>query len=176
MKKGMLSLSINVWTEKYGWFPTFRKVYRWIIGDKTMMKALMLVVLMAGIASAEPMNIIDMEHPLLNARIGMSWDSSGKQHSTAYVPFIYVVGKTSKREYATLNFGAIDKMNGGKVGYAVSVGARIDTIFQKFGESAFAQKWLMFAVLPPIQISPCFVTQDFKKFTPMLTVATKFGK
>lgn len=141
-----------------------------------MIKALMLVALMAGAASAEPMNVIDMEHPLLNARIGMAWEISGKQHSIAYVPFVYLVGSTSKREYATLNFGAIDKMENGKVGYVVSIGARMDTILQKFGESKFAQKWLMFAILPPVQISPSFVTTDFKKFTPMISIATKFGK
>lgn len=142
------------------------------------MKNFIALVLILGAVSvrAEEVTAIDAEHPLLNARVGISWDRTGKQHSTAYIPMISVVGKTSKLEYASLNMGVVDKMDDGKTGYTVSVGARIDNMFAKFGSSSFAQKYLLFAVLPPVQISPCFVTQDFKKFVPMLTIATRFGR
>jgi hypothetical protein len=124
----------------------------------------------------ETMAVVDSEHPLLNARVGIAWDINGKQHSVAYVPMIYAVGATSRLEYATLNLGVVDKLANGRVGYVASLGIRLDTVFDKLGRSAFAQKYLMFALLPPVQISPCFVSQDLKKFIPMLTIATKFGK
>ena len=120
--------------------------------------------------------VIDSEHPLLNARVGISWDWTGAQHKTAYMPLLSFVGSSSKAEYATLNMGVVDNMANGRVGYTVSIGARIDNIFVKLGQSAFAQKYLLFALLPPVQISPCFVTQDFKKYLPMLTIATRFGR
>jgi hypothetical protein len=124
----------------------------------------------------ETMAITDSEHPLLGSRVGIAWDITGKQHTVAYVPMVYVVGSNSKLEYATFNIGVVDKMANGKVGYVASLGFRLDTVFDKLGRSAFAQKYLLFAVLPPVQISPCFVSQDFKKFIPMITIATKFGK
>ena len=144
-----------------------------------MKKTLMISLMLLGFGTsvnAETLSIIDMERPLLNARVGIAWDHTGKQYSLAQVPVLYLVGRTSKMEYGTFNLGAVNKMANGKVGYTASVGVRLDNLFVKFGQSSFAQKYLMFAVLPPVQISPLFVTQDFKKFIPMISIATKFGR
>ena len=126
-------------------------------------------------AQSEPIRSIDMSAPLADARIGLAWDMKGEQLGIAYVPVVYVVGSATGREYATLNLGASDKLDTGKAGYLVSFGFRMDTIFAKLGETKFAKKWLRFAALPPMQISPCFITGDFKKYTPMLSISTKFG-
>ena len=142
---------------------------------RIVMIALLLVSCGSGAVRGEEIKAIDASNPLLNARIGLAWDIKGTQYGVAYIPIVYVVGKTSGREYFTLNGGVVNKMSNGKVGYNVSVGTRIDTIFAKWGESEFSRKYLRFAVLPPMQISPSFVTQDFKKFTPMLVIASKFG-
>ena len=138
--------------------------------------ALQLLGFAAGVSAQDaPIKAIDMSAPLADARIGLAWDMKGEQLGVAYVPVVYIVGHYSGREYATLNLGASDKLDTGKVGYLVSFGFRMDTIFEKLGETAFAKKWLRFAILPPMQISPCFITGDFKKFTPMLSISTKFG-
>lgn len=131
----------------------------------------------AGVANAqsEPVKAIDMSAPLADARIGLAWDLKGGQLGVAYVPIVYIVGSKTGREYATLNLGASDTLDTGKAGYLVSFGFRMDTIFAKLGETDFAKKWLRFAILPPMQISPSFVTGDFKKFVPMLSISTKFG-
>ena len=126
-------------------------------------------------AQAEPIKAIDMNAPLADARMGLAWDMAGTQLGVAYVPLIYVVGSDTGREYATINLGASDVLATGKAGYLVSVGARMDTIFTKLGETSFARKYLRFAILPPLQISPTLITGDFKKFTPYLTIATRFG-
>lgn len=142
------------------------------------MKKVILAVLMlsaSAVRSQEVQKAIDLSQPLADARIGIAWNAKGEQLGVAYVPVLYFVGGDSKREYVTLNLGASDVLSTGKSDYLVSVGARIDTIFAKLGESKFAQKYLRFAVLPPLQISPSLLTADFKKFTWYLTIATKFG-
>lgn len=141
---------------------------------KIILVAVMMMASMAN-AQSEPIKAIDMNAPLADARIGIAWDVNGEQLGVAYVPLVYIVGRHTAREYATLNLGASDKLRTGKAGYLVSFGFRVDTIFSKLGETAFAKKYLRFAILPPMQISPSFITGDFKKFTPMLSISTKFG-
>jgi len=139
----------------------------------------LVLALLAGTgmarAQSEPIKAIDMNAPLADARIGLAWDMAGEQLGVAYVPVIYIVGSTTGREYATINMGASDVLSTGKAGYLVSIGARMDTIFAKLSETKFAKKYLRFAILPPLQISPTLITSDFKKFTPYLTIATRFG-
>lgn len=142
------------------------------------MKIVILAVLMLSASAASSQEVqkaIDLSQPFADARVGIAWNVKGEQLGVAYVPVIYIVGSDSKREYVTLNIGASDVLSTGKSDYLVSVGARIDTIFAKLGESKFAQKYLRFAVLPPLQISPSLLTADFKHFTWYLTIATKFG-
>lgn len=143
------------------------------------MKKIILVVVLglacpAG-AQSEPIRAIDLNAPLADARIGLAWDITGERLGVAYVPLIYIVGSGTGKEYATVNLGASDVLSTGRAGYLVSVGARIDTIFSKLSESAFAKKYMRFAILPPLQISPSLITGDFKKFTLYLTIATRFG-
>lgn len=143
------------------------------------MKKVILAVLMLSASAASSQEVqkaIDLSQPFADARVGVAWNLKGEQLGVAYVPIIYLVGEDSKREYVTLNLGASDVLSTGKSDYLVSVGARIDTIFAKLGESKFAQKYLRFAVLPPLQISPSLLTADFKHFTWYLTISTKFGR
>lgn len=143
------------------------------------MKKVILAVLMLSASAASSQEVqkaIDLSQPFADARVGVAWNLKGEQLGVAYVPIIYLVGEDSKREYVTLNLGASYVLSTGKSDYLVSVGARIDTIFAKLGESKFAQKYLRFAVLPPLQISPSLLTADFKHFTWYLTISTKFGR
>ncbi len=160
----------------------FRAVSATLGGEllKGLKKAMfcLAVALLVGLGQAgaqEAVKAIDMNAPLADARIGLAWDLAGEQLGVAYVPVIYIVGADSGREYATLNLGASDKLDTGRAGYLASFGFRMDTIFSRLGETRFAKKYLRFAVLPPMQISPCFVTGDFKRFVPMISVSTKFG-
>lgn len=149
-------------------------VFEWFILTAS---AIFFIGFLTGLAHAqsEPIKAIDMNAPLADARIGLAWDLAGEQLGVAYVPVVYIVGGNSGREYATLNLGASDKLDTGKAGYLVSLGFRIDSIFTKLGETKFAKKYLRFAILPPMQISPTLVTVDFKKFVPMLSISTRFG-
>jgi len=128
----------------------------------------------AGAAQAEGIAEIDLNAPFADARMGLAWDGAGKQLGVAYVPLMYWVGAQGQ-EYATLNLGASDQLSNGKAGYLVSAGPRIDTLFVKIAGTKFAQKHLRFAVLPPLQISVSFITSDFRKYEPFLTICTRFG-
>lgn len=127
-----------------------------------------------AMSQVPPITAIDLSAPLADARLGLAWNGSGKQLGVAYVPLMYWVGSESQ-EYATLNLGASDKLDTGKAGYLVSAGPRIDTLFVKLAGSSFAKKHLRFAILPPLQISISYVTSDFHKFEPFLTICSKFG-
>lgn len=144
---------------------------------KNLKNALILCTMLCCAASAQTTSAkrIDLSDPLADARLGLAWNIDGARLAVAYVPVVYVVGSSSKREYFTLNLGASSTLSHGKSNYLVSAGARVDTIFAKLGESSFAQKYLRFAVLPPLQISPTLLTADFKHFQWYLTIATKFG-
>jgi hypothetical protein len=153
------------------------------MGGNNMKKMIIMALLVYGLAffigavqaHEDAVKAIDMSAPLADARLGLAWDLKGEQLGVAYVPIIYIVGSTTGREYATINLGASDKLDTGKSAYLVSFGLRMDTIFAKLGETKLAKKYLRFAVLPPMQISPCFITSDFKKYVPMLSISTKFG-
>ncbi len=144
-----------------------------------MKKIMLLGMLVFGLTTAifaqDATPVIDLSKPLADARLGFAWNLQGERLAVAYVPVIYFVGANTGREYVTLNLGASDVLATGESDYLVSMGARIDNIFFKLGESAFAKKYLRFAVLPPLQISPTLLTADFKKFSWYLTIATKFG-
>ena len=143
-----------------------------------MKKIIVLLFLVAGMMTqvkAEDIIAVDLHQPLVNARIGIAWNAKGDKLGVAYIPVMYIVGSSSGREYVTLNLGASDELATGKTGYLVSVGARIDSVFTKLGDTSFAKKYLRFAILPPLQISPTLLTADFKKYDWYLTVATKFG-
>jgi len=143
---------------------------------KTILAVMGLILAAApAMAQMAPMRAIDLNAPLADARLGLAWNTDGVRLGVAYVPVIYLVGKDTGREYATVNLGASSVLKNGKTSYVVSAGPRIDTVFAKLGETAFAKKYLRFAVLPPLQISPTLMTSDFKKFTWWLTIASKFG-
>lgn len=133
-----------------------------------------VLVIMAGAARAENVTAIDLNAPLADARMGLAWNLAGKQLGVAYVPLVYWVGAESQ-EYATVNLGASDRLSDGKAGYLVSAGPRIDILFAKLAGTKFAKKHLRFAILPPLQVSVSFITSDFRKYEPFLTVCTRFG-
>ena len=142
------------------------------------MKMLICFLFLMGCAGAvrgEEVKAIDMNAPLADARLGLAWNLKGDQLGVAYVPLMYIVGSSTAREYATLNLGASDVLATGKAGYLVSFGVRVDTVFAKLGETAFAKKYLRFAILPPLQISPTLLTSDFKHYGWWLSVSSKFG-
>ena len=125
-------------------------------------------------AASETITAIDLNAPLADARIGLSWSRQGEQLGIAYVPLMYWVGGKGQ-EYATLNLGVTDKLATGKAGYLVSVGPRIDTLFRKAAGTKFSQKHLRYAILPPLQINLNLVTSDFRVYEPHLSVCTRFG-
>ena len=134
------------------------------------------IVSVVQIVKAEDVKSIDLNAPFSDARVGFAWGLNGERIMTAHVPIIYKIGPKSGREYATLNFGVSNKNEAiNKVGYIVSIGFRLDMILAKSSESEFSKKHLRFALLPPIQITPLFITNDFKKFIPMIAAVTKFG-
>jgi len=142
---------------------------------KQFMLAAVLVVSCLGLAFAEEIKPIDLNNPFQDARAGYAWGAEGNRVWTIHVPLIYKVGPVSGREYATFNLGIGNKVNSNRIGYSVSIGLRLDTFFAKASETNFAKKQLRFAILPPFQITPCFITTDFKKFVPMIAAVTKFG-
>lgn len=142
-----------------------------------MRKLLLAMFVIAGCQGGvrgQEIRAVDLNQPLKDARVGMAWSLQGDKLGVGYVPVIYWVGESTQLEYVTLNLGASDKLNNGKVGYLVSLGARIDTLFTKLGDTAFAKKHIRFAVLPSLQISPTLITSDFRKFVPYLTIAKQF--
>lgn len=136
--------------------------------------ALILALICSPACRAADMTAIDLNAPLADARIGLAWDKHGERLGVAYVPLMYWVGG-QVQEYATLNLGAGDKLKNGNTSYLVSVGPRLDTLFVKMSGTKFAQRHLRFALLPPLQITACFITMDFKHFIPHLTISTRIG-
>lgn len=138
---------------------------------------ILLVLLFAvpGLVRAESVKAIDLNAPLADARLGLAWDSKGLKLGVAQVPFLYVVGASSGEEYATINFGASDKLDNGDVRLLVSAGPRVDSLFRWMSGSKFSQKHLRFAVLPPLQVSVILATSDFRVYRPMLSLITRFG-
>jgi hypothetical protein len=161
----------------------FKAVAATLGGDALkMLKGAMLGLLLClAFAPAAPaqevapaITAIDLNAPLADARMGLAWDGAGDQLGVAYIPLIYWVGAEAQ-EYATLNLGASDKLSNGRAGYLVSAGPRLDTLFLRLAGTSFAKKHLRFAILPPLQITISYITQDFHVFKPFLTVCTKFG-
>jgi len=128
-----------------------------------------------GVAYAQETSLtaIDMSAPLADARGGIAWDKMGTQLGVAYIPVIYIC--PGAVEWATFNLGAADKLRTGKASYLVSFGPRIDTLFSKLGATSWAKKNLRFITLPPLQINLNFLTMDFRKYTPMLSLSTRIG-
>jgi len=134
-----------------------------------------LLVSFPIMAQAQAVTAIDLNAPLSDARLGIAWDSKGGKLGVAQVPFLYWVSESSGEEYATLNFGASDKLSNGDVNLLVSVGPRIDTLFRKLANGKWCKKHLRFAVLPPLQVSVILATIDFRIYRPMVSIITRFG-
>lgn len=149
-----------------------------VLGEKALnlakiaMLGLILAVLAAP-ASAQ-MKSIDLEAPLKDARMGISWQMDGAKLGVAYVPIMAFVGPNSGQEYVTLNGGVSDRLETGRIGYVASIGFRADTIISWLAGREFSRKYLRFAALPPLQICVGPITDDFRHFRPALTVAKKF--
>jgi hypothetical protein len=135
---------------------------------------LTIALLMSAARAQAQVKTIDLDAPLKDARMGISWIAGQSNLGTAYVALISFNGNKTGQEYVTLNGGVSDKLRTGKVGYVASIGFRADTIFAWLAGGKFAKKYLRFAVLPPIEICVGPLTDDFRHFRPALTIAKKF--
>jgi len=120
---------------------------------------------------------LDLNNVFTRTRAGVAMIFDGNDYAAICAPLISIKGKSSGREYFNFNVGGAKDIAGGPAKFMLSMGWRIDSYFVKFSESEFARKYLLFAVLPPLEVGPSVLWfQAEKKAVAGFVVLTRFGK